>query len=379
MNARATPGTPWDDPAWREPTDTPWQAGLRALQAWWRSEVLQLPPGPFRQSDPDRLVASNLDFGAPSGANFLTPEAVEAVEARLTAGGGGLVSEDRLRRMLLSSQPMCFNAFGHFQPAGRRDALLPWVRHLALQAVEVVRVEIEWAPPPEEHFNGGSAFDAFVEYRRDDGRLGFLGIECKYHEDLAKSDVKHVRQAYIDYTEASDRWRDTATQTLNQAGTRQFWLNTLLAQSLLDTSDYAEGRCVVVACAADHSARNTYLTVRRALTRPADLTWAPWETLVDAIPPEHADWAARFRRRYLDFEPVAHVLRIGDPRLAAGTPGDLATAFAVAERVLGDGSTLGQLADAGTHDDHPIWSRLPLLVEELKRLRGDAAALLDLD
>ena len=53
------------------------------------------------------------------------------------AGGGGLVSEDRLRRSLLSSQPMCFNLFGHFQGADAAGLLLPWVRW--------IRPCVEWS------------------------------------------------------------------------------------------------------------------------------------------------------------------------------------------------------------------------------------------
>jgi len=222
MTTRPDSTTRWDDPTWREGTDTPWQVGLRALQAWWRSEVLELPPGPFHKSNPTRLVASNIDFDAPVDANFLTPEAAAAVEARLAGGSSGLVSEDRLRRMLLSSQPMCFNGFGHFQAPDQRSALLAWVRHLAPEAIEVARIEVERAPPPADHFGGGSAFDAFIEYRRGDGRLGFLGVECKYHEDLRRSDVKKVRDTYRTFTASSGSWHDGAAERLDRPGTRQF-------------------------------------------------------------------------------------------------------------------------------------------------------------
>lgn len=85
----------------------------------------RLPAGPFSAKNPDRLVTSTLPLDAPLDSNFLSPEVAEAARSRLAAGGGGLVKEDRLRRFLLSSQPMCFNLFGHFQRADRSDALLP--------------------------------------------------------------------------------------------------------------------------------------------------------------------------------------------------------------------------------------------------------------
>lgn len=59
---------------------------------------------------------------------------------------------------------MCFNLFGQFQDEERRQALLPWVRSVRADAQMITRIEIEWAPPSQEHFGGGSAFDAFVEF-----------------------------------------------------------------------------------------------------------------------------------------------------------------------------------------------------------------------
>ena len=181
------------------------------------------------------------------------------------------MKEDRLRRFLLSSQPMCFNLFGQLQAEQRREALLPWVRRVSPGAVRVTRVEIEWAPPAEDHFRGGSAFDAFVEYDTLDGGRGFLGVECKYHEDLRKSDVPKVRDVYKSFTADSGLWREGAVEQLDRMGLRQFWLNTLLAQSLLAEDDrYSEGVCVVTACQADQSAHAHSRRCKLNSWRPPD-------------------------------------------------------------------------------------------------------------
>ena len=87
----------------------------------------------------------------------------------------------------------------------------------------------------------------------------------------------------------------------------------MLTQSLARTDDYAEGCCVITACAADVSARDAYLTVRRELTRVDDLHWAPWESLVVAVDTGQEEWKSSFTRRYLDFSPVAHLLADDDP------------------------------------------------------------------
>lgn len=315
MTEKPTADTPWDDPRWREPSDTAWQAGLRWQQAWWRAARLGLPPGPFSKKEPRRLVGSTLPLDAPKDANFLTAEAAMAAERRLKTGGGGLVKEDRLRRSLLSSQPMCFNLFGHFQDEAKRDALLGWVRGHDPSASSIARVEIEWAPPPAEHFRGGSAFDAFVEYETGAGGLGFLAIECKYHEHLPKTDVAKVRGTYRDFTDAYGLWRAGAVDRLDRAGLRQFWLNTLLAQSLLRLGYYVTGKSMIVACAADRSARDACTAVRSELTDSSTLAWEPWETIVESIE-GHDEWRTDFVTRYLDFRPVAHLLKDGDPRIA---------------------------------------------------------------
>lgn len=317
MNSPAhPPDAGWDDATWTEASDTAWQRGLRWQQAWWRAERLRLPAGPFSADRPDRLVGSTLPLDAPPDANFLSDEVASAAARRLTAtGDGGLVKEDRLRRFLLSSQPMCFNLFGHFQHDDSNQALLPWVRQLSPNAQRVTRIEVEWAPPSEEHFRGGSAFDAFVEYETSDDRLGFLGIECKYHEDLRRSDVPKVRDVYKSFTEASGLWREGAVERLDRPGLRQFWLNTLLVQSLLAKNErYSEATCVIMACRADQSARTTYESVRSELVNPSTLAWEPWESITDSIV-EHDDWRKRFVERYLDFTPIAHLLTANDARL----------------------------------------------------------------
>lgn len=373
MTDSTTRESPWDDPRWRVAGDSSWQAGLRWQQCWWRAERLGRPAGPFSKDEPARLVGSTLGLDAPPDANFLTREAAAAAELRLASSGGGLVKEDRLRRFLLSSQPMCFNLFGHFQDPSQRDALAGWVRRHDGQADHVTRVEVEWAPPPADHFRGGSAFDAFVEYRRHDGDLGFLAVECKYHEDLARSDVPDVRTVYRSFTESHGLWRTDAVSQLDRRGLRQFWLNTLLAQSLLRTGAYAAGKSIIVACAADRSARDACATVRAELTDPSTLVWDPWEAVAASIE-GHDEWRDLFITRYLDFRPVAHLLADDDPRRMGDV--DTTTAAAIATRVLGDGSVLEQLQSAGV-ESSLIWSRLGIIIDELKRLRIDAGVVLD--
>lgn len=77
------------------------------------------------------------------------------------------------------------------------DAAWDWVRTIDPDADELTRIRLEWAPPRQDHFNGGSAFDAFVEYEAA-GRPRFIAVECKYAEHLADNRIA-VRGCYGRY------------------------------------------------------------------------------------------------------------------------------------------------------------------------------------
>lgn len=129
-----------------------------------------------------------------------------------------------------------------------------------------------------------------------------------------------VRDVYNLFTERSGLWRPSAVERLDVAGRRQFWLNTLLAQSLLLRDPrYSEGRCVVTACAADRSARATFDAVQAELVDADGLVWQPWESIVDTIEGDDA-WRSLFVERYLDFAPILHLLPANDPRTAGPSP-----------------------------------------------------------
>lgn len=286
-----------DDTRWVEQTDTAWAARCRRQQVWWRENVLGVPPGPISAARPDRLVGSMLPLDCDRSLNFLAPSIVDAVEARLAEGDhSGKIDQDRLFRNLLSSQPACFNLFGPF--VANPGALLSWVRTIDNRAETIRAVRFEWAPDRRRHFDGGSAFDAFITYDTLDERC-FLGVECKYAENLAVSTIR-VRQPYIDFTTPARGWRDDAAQELNAASTRQFWLNTLLAQSLVEReSDYQRGAVVVVACAADETARQVAAYVRGQLLDPDRwLHFSTYEMIVASVS-GYDDWRRAFTARYL--------------------------------------------------------------------------------
>lgn len=291
------PSLSWNDSAWLEAADNEWQAQLRRQQAWWRQERLGLPAGP--RVGHARLVSSMLPGDVDLSTNLMWPEAVDAAEHALqalrTEGRPGLIQEERLRRNLLSSQPLCFNLFGYL--GAHRHALLPWVRTIQPEATSVEDIRLEWAPATGTL--GGSAFDAFVSYETRGGNRGFIGIEVKYAEDLAAAQRKPANDKYKAPT-LTGLWKTGAIERLDQPRLRQFWYNQLLTQVVLGSGDYDEGFGAVVACAADHAAREVTAAVAAELTDPAGLRFSSIEDVVASVR-GHVHWQTGFTERYLTY------------------------------------------------------------------------------
>ncbi len=166
------------------PGDNAWQRKARRLQSEWR-ERHGLRPGLHR----GRPLASRLlleDGAPPSLSGYMSAAAkrqvLRAVEdAQVTQA---LLSRPRLWVDLLSSQPLCFNAFGEMEED--HDLALEVIRRVCPQPVSAVhRICFEYSPGRgDDRYTGNrSAFDVFIEASGPRGR-GFIGIEVKYHEDL---------------------------------------------------------------------------------------------------------------------------------------------------------------------------------------------------
>lgn len=342
--ATADATTPWHDPSWRVSSDNPLQAGLRLQQAWWRQAcrgireagVLHPPRKPGKPSRPHNpLVVSML----PESTNGFTPNLMwpESIDAYKVAKGAlnaraGLIYEDRLRRNLLSSQPLCFNLFGYLSQMDP-NALLPWVRMFAPPATSVTRILLEYSPSVAElgaEPLGGSAFDAFVEYTLPSDSKGFIGVETKYHEDLAKglkipSEGSVARDKYAQETQLRAWLPGAESKLIGHRKNLQFWYNQLLAQRTHELATdgaggrrYAEFTEVVVACRQDESAQAVVRTVAAQLAagHEGTLRFCAIDDVVDAVA-GHDEWKREFRQRYTDFTPIRGSLMARSP-LASG-------------------------------------------------------------
>lgn len=294
----------WDDDEyWREKGDGPLRRRLRRHQGWWRETELNLPAGHIPRRD--RPVLSMLPETAPLSANLWTEESRRAFADASTSlkGRPGLIQEERVRRNLLSSQPLCFNLFGYLR--AHPEAVLPWVASIEPSAERVERIELEWST--RESAIGGSAFDAFVEFSDSAGEKGFLGVECKYAERLTETLRDPASAKFRDVT-VPPRWLDGAADVLDRNGIRQFWYNTLLAQRVMDVHGYVRARSVVVAMAEDDDARRAVDTVASQLQDGSFMLFVSLQDVVSSVQ-GHDTWRKTFTRRYTALEASGSVHR----------------------------------------------------------------------
>ena len=291
-------------------------ARYRRLQSWWRSVQLVASPGPSG----NRLrVGSSLhpdDVAAQPDLNFLHPLAYQHAEARIAAAAaeGATLEEDRLRRNLLSSMPLCFNLFGTLAAHPQAIDVVKAVIDPGAEAV--VEITCEWSPrPASAHLGDRTAFDAYLGYTTASGDR-FVGIETKYTEPF--SATEYERDEYRQVAEASGWFTDpvAACDRLRGSATNQLWRQVLLCASWEAASELA-GSAVVVCPADDERARSAVDVVRAELADPERLRRLSLERIVgacDAIGGPISRFSARFADRYLDPD-SPHGAERGGPRL----------------------------------------------------------------
>ncbi len=161
------------------------RARYRRLQSWYRQTVLGLNAGLDSGGRPiGSLLPSEAVESDPS-LNFLRDERLARIALDRLAENRGTFVGDRLKRNLLSSQPLCVNLFGMLKLHPDAAAVvLAAVTGLPIERVDLI--EIERAPDRATAIlNDRTAFDAYVEYRSSAGGRGFLGIETKYTEPFS--------------------------------------------------------------------------------------------------------------------------------------------------------------------------------------------------
>jgi len=298
----------WDDPMFLVRSDPARRARYRRLQSWYRQAVLGVNAGLDSGGRPiGSLLPSEAVQSDPS-LNFLRDERLARIALDRLAENRGTFVGDRLKRNLLSSQPLCVNLFGMLKLHPDAAAVvLAAVTGLPIERVDLI--EIERAPDlATAVLNDRTAFDAYVEYRSSAGDRGFLGIETKYTEpfsdDLGLGEAK--RDKYRRLAELLPVFTTPLSADLLSPKASQLFRNLLLSLAHAD-EEQIPGHVVVVALAADPDAAAGVRIVREQLLAPDDhLRSASIESIVDAArtQPVLAAWAQAFTQRYLDLTPV---------------------------------------------------------------------------
>ena len=293
----------WNHPTLRIASDSARTSRYRDLQSWFRQTRLGVPPGRDRRG---RTVSSMLpaeEVSRRPGLNFVTPEAADYAAHR--AGEvlrTGTLDEDRLRRNMLSSMPMCFNIFGSLRADPDLPALLSEVFALDVSSIEVV--ECEWAPERTEHLNDRTTFDAFVTYRDSTARRCFLAVETKYTEPFSQKEYDSL--LYRQVTADSGYFREGASEHLMGRATDQLWRMAMLAASMLHRDEFDSGSIAVLSLADDRHARVAVEGVRAQVIDEDFVKFASLEELAEGALQHEGlrGWATEFAVRYLDLTPV---------------------------------------------------------------------------
>ena len=287
------------------PGDNKLAARLRLHQSWCRGHILEVPwgtgPGP-KATSPWGSMLTREDGAA--GRNFLTPE-IFALATDRADNKTGTVDEYRLLHNMLSSQPMCFNLFGYL---GLYPSLATRTfRALAPDVAEVTEVRIEYAPEPaKDYLADRTAFDAFVEYRRQSGGLGFFGIETKLSEPFSQKEYDTA--VYRRWTERpSSPWHPEGYPNLQRKAHNQLWRNHLLVYALQEQSDYERGTIVVTGHPLDTGLEKTIAGYRELLVDPEELRVWSVDRIMEAAEAAietgaHNEWLVAFRTRYLEMD-----------------------------------------------------------------------------
>lgn len=303
----------WDEPDLvNVNSDPPLRRRYRRLQSWYREEVLGLEPGidPYGKARgnwlPKEAAAQDPSL------NFLRSDELATIAEDRIADTTGAVGTDRLRRNLLSSQPLAVNLFGPLFGANQQAAAAVLQQTLHVDMSTISNVRIEWAPEPAvDYLDDRTAFDVYFEYAREDGCKGFVGIETKYTDSFSPDDKirksEEKRAKYTGHALALGVFHPELIDGLFHPKSSQLFRMALLASRWRIAGGFDFGICLVAALAEDKDAAEAYERVAAAHVNPHYLlSLRSHDVLVDAFEqlPGMERWASDFRQRYLDTTPV---------------------------------------------------------------------------
>jgi hypothetical protein len=285
---------------------SPFQRRARVLQSIWRRER-GYPCGEHSARGKTRPLGSRLPmpWAREELANFLTERVREVVRAEVLdprRSKGKLFGKPRIFNDLLSSQPLCFNLFGELRwDLGLASKLLA---HLTGgRFTEVVAVEFEHSPSRSDvrYTSDRSAFDVFLECRTPRGGRAFVGVEVKYHEDLAGPAASH-RSRYDEVASMMGCFRLDARPALQRAPLQQLWRDHLLAGAVRAADGFEDAQFVVLYPRDNEACRRAVQAYGATLTEVSSFdTWLLEDVLGFLSANTDAEWPRLVFDRYCDF------------------------------------------------------------------------------
>ena len=286
------------------PSDNQFQRRARVLQALWREEQ-GLPIGEHR----GRRLGSRIAMPEAEVklSNYLTDTIREAVRREVLhpgRDGDKLYGRPRIFNDLLSSQPLCFNLFAELQADdGLASKVFAAMTKGRVDKVKCIEFEHSSGRGDPRFTSDRSAFDVYVEHETK-GKLGFIGIEVKYHEGLGDQPAPH-RDRYDEIAAGMKAFRDDSAGKLKHKPLQQIWRDHLLAGSLLLDKDsgFDDGMFVFLYPRDNYRCANAVADYRACLAD--EKTFAAWtlEDMTTAIKSAGAGaWIDAFVDRYLAFD-----------------------------------------------------------------------------
>ena len=255
---------------------------------------------------PARLVGSRLPlaYAQETGANFLTPAALDAARNRaVCVERHQTFDHQRLWAELLWSPSMAFNLFG--DAAADLDLGDHAVHRWWPDAPGAV-CDVRFAHSPGRfdpcYLNSLRTFDAMLVLEVAGGSHGVIGVDVKYHE-WAKPEIPRPTNMRR-YLEVAERSTAFGRGVLDGVGGRWdlavMWLEHLLLLSMLQhhSGAWSWGRYVVVHPARNSDYADACARYRELLTDPSTFSSMTTEELLDAgVLPKRTTEA--LRERYL--------------------------------------------------------------------------------
>ena len=228
----------------KRPDMTDFRRRLRYHQAQWRAAhghpIGSQPIAP-RAGEARRPVGSRLPlpYARKTGANFLTPGALDAARARTSiAEPHQSFDHQRLWADLLWSPTMCFNLFGDL---AADLVLADRAVHTWWPDAPGNVSEVRFAHSPgwldRAYLGNLIAFDVAFVLDVGDGTQGIVGVDTKYHEAATRHVAKPARRPrYREVARRSGVFAQARIGAADGTDLLVMWLEHLLALSMLQHS-----------------------------------------------------------------------------------------------------------------------------------------------